>query len=384
MAMPEPAKKPAHRRLTLAGVALLGVAALMAVLVVALGGDDEPSKPAAAAKRAAPSGRARPEPAPRQGKPLLFAPTSVWNATLPADAAVDPNSPRLMKAFLGGIANERKQGIGPWIQTGESSTPLYTVGRDVPRVRVDLGAGSWGDSLRSVLDRGVPIPKGAQPAAGTDHHLTIYQPSTDSLWEFWHAEQRPAGWHADWGGAIRHVSSDPGYFTTAAWPGHSQPNWGSTATSLPVIGGTILMRELRRGRIDHALALDIAEPRAGQFAWPAQRTDGRGPAEALPEGARLRLDPRLDLGKLDLPPVTRMLAEAAQRHGIVVRDRTAHATAFYAEAPSADEPDAYGGPNGLFGGLAPNKILDPFPFDRLQVLRMNLCSHSPCPRGDSP
>ena len=53
----------------------------------------------------------------------------------------------------------------------------------------------------------------------------------------------------------------------------------------------MLLDELKAGRIDHALAINLPAPRAGVFAWPAQRTDGTGPPTALPEGARLRLDP---------------------------------------------------------------------------------------------
>ena len=36
--------------------------------------------------------------------------------------------------------------------------------------------------------------------------------------------------------------------------------------------------------------------RAGVFSWPAQRTDGLlDSPDAIPEGARFRLDPNLDI-----------------------------------------------------------------------------------------
>jgi hypothetical protein len=120
------------------------------------------------------------------------------------------------------------------------------------------------------------------------------------------------------------------------------------------------------------------------FAWPAQRTDGTGGPLTLPEGARLRLDPTLDLSTLHLPPAALALAEAAQRYGIVVRDRTHHATAIYAEDPTPTGRDPYQGPNGLFGGKIPSALLADFPWDRLQVLKMVVCSQAPCRRGDSP
>jgi hypothetical protein len=318
-------------------------------------------------------------PASRGAPPLrFFAPTSFWNAPLPSDAPLDPASDRLAAGVAAHVVVEKEQRIGPWIQTDESSTPLYRVEPDVPKQRVKLDAGPWAAALQSVLDQGVPIPDGAKPAAGSDAHMTIYQPSTDRLWEFWRAARRADGWHASWGGAMQKVSKSPGYYTSAAWPGRAAPNWGSTATSLPVVGGTILIDELRRGVIPHALAIDIPEARKGEFAWPAQRSDGAGPSTEMPEGAHLRIDPKVDLDSLQLSPAGRVIAEAAQRYGMVVRDLTGHATAFYAEDPSPTGSNPYEGSGGLFGGKLPSEVLEGFPWDRLQVMKMTLCRRMPC------
>jgi hypothetical protein len=101
---------------------------------------------------------------------------------------------------------------------------------------------------------------------------------------------------------MRSVSRGAGYFDKRSWSA-GEASWGASATSLPLVAGTMLLRELARGRIDHALAISIPQPRARAFAWPAQRTDGLSlDPHALPEGAHLRLDPNLDLDRLDLPP----------------------------------------------------------------------------------
>jgi hypothetical protein len=47
---------------------------------------------------------------------------------------------------------------------------------------------------------------------------------------------------------------------------------------------------------------------------------------SLPEGARLRLGPNLDLAALHLPRLTLMIAEAAQHYGIVLRDTAGDVT----------------------------------------------------------
>src|SRR5947209_2054282 len=228
----------------------------------------------------------------------LFAPDSVWNSLLSPNAPLDPASAAMSADFQTDVASELKQGIGPWIETGTSSTPIYRVGPGTPRVPVSVDPGilnSWRLPLQAAFQL-VPIPAGAAPAAGPDAHMTIWQPATDTLWEFFKARHDATGWHAKWGGAIEHVSRNPGYYSTASWPGLSQPNWGATATSLPVAGGVITLDELKAGHIDHALAINLPYPRAGVYAWPAQRSDGTGTdPNAIPEGAHLRPDPTLDL-----------------------------------------------------------------------------------------
>ena len=192
------------------------------------------------------------------------------------------------------------------------------------------------------------------------------------MWEFWRLARRSDGWHASWGGAMRDVSRSPGHYTRASWPG-AEPYWGSTASKLPVVGGTMTIDELKRGRIDHALALGLPEVRANYVSWPAQRTDGTArSAGAIPQGARFRLNPELDLSALDLPPITRMLAEAAQRHGMVVRDRSG-TVAFYAEDPTPTGTNPYFeliGP--LFYPENINEATAEFPWEHVQLLEMDL------------
>jgi hypothetical protein len=307
----------------------------------------------------------------------LFAPSSFWNERLPATAPIDANSGPLIQSLVAEIERERSANIGPWISTSAGSTPLYRVGRAQPTVRVhlDVRTSKGANALQRAF-ASVPIPPDAKPAIKPDSHLTVWQPSTDRLWELFHARRAANGWHADWGGAIRHVSRSPGYYTRSAWPGATR-NWGATASSLPVIGGTMLIDELKKGRIDHALAINLPAPRARVFAWPAQRTDGTGGLDALPEGARLRLDPALDVSALHLPKLTRMMALAAQRYGLVVRDQTHHGFSFFAENPSQFRGKPYA---RYFRGRTPQQMLANFPWDRLQVLQMTLCSAAPCDR----
>jgi hypothetical protein len=301
----------------------------------------------------------------------LFAADSFWNAPLAHDAPVDPASGPLVAELVSEVARVAAVRDGPWIAARQYSTPVYVVGPGQPTVRVQLD--HYTPSNLQGAFEAVPIPADAKEAPGDDQHLTVWQPATDTLWEFWKASKEANGWHARWGGAIRNVSASPGYYTKDSWPG-AEPYWGASATSLPIVGGTMMVDELRRGRIDHALALALPRPKANVFSWPAQRTDGFDTREhAIPEGARFRLDPALDLDDLKLHPFVRMMAEAAQRYGIVVRDKSS-SVQFFAEDPAQFGQNPYG---EIIGPQYPNetyKLLATFPWQHLQVLKMDLRS----------
>ena len=311
----------------LVGTAAVLVVALAALIFVVLSLTKSPSQ-TSVTPRARPT--QTPEPAPAE---RLFAPDSVWNAPIAATATVDPASDRMIAALQSEVSSEVADHTGPDIGTAITAT-MYQVGPNQPTAHVQLSdpTASWRASLQSAFNA-VPIPADAQPAANSDAEMTIWQPSTNKLWEFFHTTKDADGWHAAWGGAIENVSRSPGYYTSESWPG-ALPVWGATATSLPAAAGVITLQDIQRGRINHALALELPDPRAGVWTWPAQRSDGTGTdPNGLPEGSRLRLDPSLNLAALHLPRLTLMIARAAQEYGLIVRDQTHHAIGLYAENP---------------------------------------------------
>ena len=69
-------------------------------------------------------------------------------------------------------------------------------------------------------------------------------------------------------------------------------------------------------------------------AWPAQRSDGTSTGtDCIPEGSRLRIDPNFDLNSIKLPAVTRMIAVAAQKYGMIMMDRAAVGDEFQRRIP---------------------------------------------------
>ena len=240
---------------------------------------------------------------------------------------------------------------GQWINTWQYSVPVYTVPARQRRVRVTLDAD---DETLARDFASVPLPADARPASGTDGHLTVYQPSRDTLWEFWKLSKGSDGWHARWGGRMRHVSTSDGSFPAP---------YGASGTGLALLGGLMRTRELQDGRIDHALALAIPRTRASQFVSPATRSDGATWASAPPEGTHC-VDPTIDVAALGLPRVTEAIALAAQRYGIVIRDGAGSGDVLR-RGPDADRPQPVSG--ALRRGLPQPRLLK-FPWSRLQVL----------------
>lgn len=275
-----------------------------------------------------------------------------------------------MGAFVQETYKEEELKKGPSINTTSWSVPVYTVPAGQPTVRVTLkNPANW--PALQVAWEAVPLPPEAHPAIGTDKHLVVWQPSTDKLWEFWKLEDTPTGWQAEWGGAIEKTSLSSGTYSPEVWSGASV-YWGASATSLSIAGGLITLEDLEKGQINHALAMAIPSPRAEFYASPAHRTDGWSTAlTSIPEGAHLRLDPSLDLASLKLPRLTLMIAEAAQRYGIFVRD-TAAKVVFYGQDPIPTGIDPYLGPTGYFEHKTPEEVITAFPWSHLQLLKMEL------------
>jgi outer membrane biosynthesis protein TonB len=305
------------------------------------------------------------EPAPFR----FFAPTSFWNERLSASAPVDPNSGGIVSALSALASTEEAEKKGPAINTTAWSVPIYTVPASQATVRVAL-VNATSAALQAAWSA-VPLPSNAQPAAGSDEHLVVWQPSTNKMWEFWGLEKPKGTWQASWGGAMENVMADKGVYGPEAWSGAST-TWGASASSLPIAGGLITFEDLERGVINHALAIAVPNVREGEYASPAKRTDGYrvGPT-TLPEGAHLRLEPGLDLAALHLPPFTLMLAKAAQRYGMFVRDRASN-IAFYGQDPIPLGTEPYEGPHGYFENEWPEQLLASFPWSHLQVLKMEL------------
>lgn len=296
----------------------------------------------------------------------IFGAASIWRenisaAPLAADSAVQvADLARQVRDNYGGRAAFNNGAYSVGYVTAPAGTPLTTVAFNNCQGKSYTPSGLY-DGVKNFV--GVPIPGNALAAPGSDHNLTVWSPSTDQLWEFWVATPTATGWSACWGGRLDHVSTALGYFGGGM---------GTTATGLSHAGGMVRVQELRAGAIDHAISLNVIDAAAfWRYSWPAQRSDGYDPNGVHPiaEGTRFRLDPSVNVDTLDLHPVARMIAKAAQKYGFIVQDKGG-AVAVIGENGGG----AAGGVNPwgeVLAGTPSYAVLQGFPWDRLQALPKN-------------
>ena len=274
---------------------------------------------------------------------------------------------------------------GAWLNATTCGMPEYWAASQTPTVAVRLNHPSYEDPALITAWSHVPIPSGATPARCSDRNFAVLQRQPDGEvreWEFWKASKSPSGhWSAAWGGATDNVLTDRGIASPLQWTNptpatavarHATYGWNVTASGMSMIGGVITNQDLQSGRINHGLAIAITSAAAHRWMWPAQRSDGYStdPA-ALPEGAHLRLSPTVHVARLHVPPLVKMLAWAAQRYGLVVRDQTGWSDVFYAEPPDPRHPNLV---PSLLDGSSLESALAAFPWAKLQVLAAPVCS----------
>lgn len=194
-----------------------------------------------------------------------------------------PNS----QAIVNNLVQDARGSYGLWaVNTDTYSAPIYYVDADTPTTTWTYSDCQNLPQLAPVIADSltdVPTPAGMVVSQGTDESVAIYQPSTDTYWDFWRAQQDADGnWSACWGGKIEHYSANPGIFDNPL---------GASASGLPFGAYLIRPDELARGHIDHAINLETVHTQAGCFSWPATRDDGNTAGADYPcEGQRFRLD----------------------------------------------------------------------------------------------
>lgn len=306
----------------------------------------------------------RPAPTPAAGPLLRFSPSSFFYDDI-SKAPLDPNSGAI-------AANVARQVADHWggvaaFNAHAWNTTYYRVDAKTPRVNVKwsncLGFTWTPDGLftgdKVFMD--VPIPKNATAAVGSDASMTIYDPATDTAWEFWQMGKDASGsWRSCQGGRINNVSTAMGQFPLG---------FGVSATGLSLGGGAISAAEAKAGRIEHAMYLAVMEARYfDQCSWPAVRSDGytKDPTTPL-EGQRLRLDPTVNVDALNMSPFAKAVARAAQKYGFIVSDKGGAVALIGEDGQSLKATTGADPWRDILGG-EDYEALRGFPWHRIQAL----------------
>lgn len=275
-----------------------------------------------------------------------FAADSPFNTPIAEEVQVDRRSSTLVGAATAdGMLHAGLIEFGIPIYRATADTPRYTVPCTVEH--------DWGSCPFDGVS--VPIPDDARPQTGSDGAMVIVDEEARLSYEFWQAVPTDDGWTTTFG-AVNDLDGS---------------GWGGAATGSGAsrLAGIVRVAEIERGEIPHALAIQSDNICAEVFRAPALKTDGRSTrSDCLPEGALLRLDPRVDLDALDLTTAQRAVAVAMQRYGGYVMDISgAPLSVAFERAPDSGDTS----PGSVYEAAGLRWDYDGMqdvPWDRLQII----------------
>ncbi|MCU1488012.1 MAG: hypothetical protein JWN67_4758 [Actinomycetia bacterium] len=235
-----------------------------------------------------------------------FASTSPWNLPIGSGATYESVGDARTATLLSTARSTA------WVNAEQYSHPVYRASATDPVVTVRRSG---------FADVTFRLPVGATPAAGSDRHLHVVDPTGRWLDEDWHvigtAPALTTGYH------VR---------TDLYGPGVGQG--GVRAYGGSAVGGLIRTWELEQGTIRHALALALEADQLGRGpVWPATAEDGdaaRSYTGNVPMGTLAAIPPSIDVNRLGLSPAGLAAARALQDYGAYVVDRSG-CTCLYAE-----------------------------------------------------
>jgi hypothetical protein len=300
------------RRWLATGAVLLVPFALVAYVVRA---HSEPDDASATPSRSAANSPATLEArlARKPGRPgRLYSARSPFNRRIPSGAVVDPNSNAMVQQLAAEVTAK-----GWAIATKRFTPPIFYANARTRKYNVRLTH----PTQPGRFWEGVPIPNGAFASQDSDGLMTVIDRSKSCEYDFGRPQKAADGtWTAYWLNAT-HTTEDGVYDYDMA----------VRASGFATAAGLITPREMRAGVIQHALVFTMTNGRAGGPVAPATQSDGRSSLPgAIPQGARVQLDPSLNLDTLGLTRWQKTIARALQQYGMFLAD-TGGAVAIFAQ-----------------------------------------------------
>jgi hypothetical protein len=227
---------------------------------------------------------------------------SYWNKKIPVNAPLHPNSAQMVNWL---VNEDGHFGGHPTPNENAWTKPIWDAYKDTRKVTVHKASGS-------VLFYNVPIASGWEPASDGDHSMGIIDWYNRKYYDFWHMYHNGDYWWAD-----------AGYIYDLDGSGiMPKGQWSVGGSSTPFLAGAIRDEEIVAGIINHPLMCCLATPKRNYHVYPpAATTDGKDTSTyAIPEGARIQLNPDWNLDSLGLTRTQKIILKAMQEYGIVVKE----------------------------------------------------------------
>ncbi len=253
---------------------------------------------------------------------------SPWNLPIGPGPVYDRDSNSYVANLSGYFGNDPTRYTYPVYDNITSETMI----RRIHVTGVFSNVTGEGDQLTILRDAvvEVPVPAGAMPSPGRDSQIIFIDPVTGDEWGFWRFEET-----LDSG-----LIAQNGYHYNINWSGVAPSGFISRGAGLPYYAGLVRPAEIEAGRITHALAFGMQDP-STLFVFPATKSDGKGVFPALPEGARLQLDPSLtdrDFERWGLDETGKIMARALQEYGMILVDYSGHPKIYVEAEHTANWP----------------------------------------------
>ena len=237
---------------------------------------------------------------PHEGSCPIFPANNAFNKDV-SHAPVDPNSAKYIESIGAQVHLHADFGTPP-----SYGIPYAVVGPHQPRVPIHFT--DYGDESNPGP---YPVPPNA-PVEGAgqegDRHVLVLQEGTCKLYELYAAQRRGTGWDAG-SGAVFNLRSN------ALRP----EGWTSAdAAGLPIFPLLARYKEVRTGRIDHALRVTVQRTQRGYIHPATHLASGDSDPSLPPMGLRLRLKASFSLSGYHGQAL--VVLRALKRYGLIVAD----------------------------------------------------------------
>lgn len=279
------------------------------------------------------------------GSARYWSADSPFNTPIPENPRLDPRS-TAMTAHLSTKVVFDLYEFGIAIHKANSSTPeadMYCLA-------------DWGNCPTNSLNP-IPIPSDLKPPPGSDGNTVIVDWSQRLAVSLHQPRANADGsWSATW-------------VTVANLNGSGVPPQGGNGSGVSHLAGVVELDEIAGGHIDHALVFSTDVACLDLLRYPARKTDGQSTLpDCVPQGARLQLDPSIDVDQLAVPEGVKTVARALQEYGAYAVDRGGAPMALYFQVA----PDARNGfPGRVYADAGLTKdyfTTGEVPWDSLRVL----------------